>query len=45
MYSFGRCINCLFVAFVQYFPVCEAFSEGGVGLECGGICACGSLCS
>ena len=36
------CINCLFVFFVQYLPVGGDFSNGGLVVECGGICACGS---
>ena len=34
-----------FFACVQILPDCGDFSEGGVGVECGGISACGSLCS
>ena len=35
----------LIFAFVQYFLVGDDFSKGGVGVEGGGDCACGSLCS
>ena len=38
------CIN-FFFACVQYLPVGGDFSEGGVGVECGGISFCGSLFS